>query len=83
MPNLDPQLWLQRVTLEGDLLTWLAVHGYLCLALRHPAMTGPSRHLVAAVVRQLGEVLVARGALTAAELAEVSRGEAADDGFPG
>jgi hypothetical protein len=56
-------------------LTWMAVHGNLCLALRHPANSGPSRKLIENFVRQLGENLVENGVLTAAELAEVQRTE--------
>jgi len=83
MPTLDETVWRQRVTLDLNLLTIMAIHGNLCLALRHPANSGPSTQLVAAVVRQLGEVLVARRALTAAELAEVYAVEAKADGFGG
>jgi len=80
MPHSDEAVWMQRITLELNLLTIMALHGNLCLALRHPANRGPSTHLVAAVVRQLGEVLLARGALTAAELADVYAVEAEEGG---
>jgi len=83
MPSSHEAVWMQHVTRELNLLTIMAIHGNLCLALRHPANRGPSTQLVAAVVRQLGEVLVARGALTAAELAEVYAVEAKEDGFGG
>lgn len=83
MPNLDETVWRQHVTLELNVLTVMAIHGNLCLALRHPANRGPSTRLVAAVVHQLGELLVARGALTAAELAEVYAVETEEGGFRG
>ena len=83
MPTLDETVWRKHVTLELSLLTVMAVHGNLCLALRHPANRGPSTRLVVALVRQLGEFLVARGALTAAELAEVYAVESAEGGFRG
>lgn len=62
------------VTAAG--IVWMAVHGNLCLALRHPSNTGPSRLLVQDFVGQLGQHLVAVGILTPSELAEVQRVEA-------
>ena len=63
MPTLDETVWRKQVTLDLSLLTVMAVHGNLCLALRHPANRCPSTRLVVALVRQLGEFLVARGTL--------------------
>lgn len=58
-------------------ITWMAIHGNLCLALRHPSNTGPSRLLVKEFLNQLGQHLVGVGVLTPAELAEVQRTETA------
>ena len=59
-----------ELPVHAPLLTWMAVHGVLCLGLRHPEMNGPSRRIVEDFVRQLGQALVANGLLTAQELRE-------------
>jgi len=56
-------------------LIWMAVHGNLCLALRHPSNTGPSRQIVIRFVRALGHRLVTHGVLTAEELRVAQRVE--------
>jgi hypothetical protein len=43
---------------EADAFTWMAVHGNLQLALRHPANQGPSRAVVQNFVNALGALLV-------------------------
>lgn len=53
---------------DAPLLTWLAIHGNLCLALRHPANRGGSRKLVVDFVRALGAKLVERRVLTQDQL---------------
>lgn len=55
-------------TVEADLLTWMAVHGNLLLALRHPQNCGPAGQLVADFAKKLGEMLVEGGIITQAEL---------------
>jgi hypothetical protein len=59
-----------------DALTWMVVHGAVCLALRHPAFAGPSRQRALQFVRQLGQGLVRWGCLSADELALCERTEA-------
>jgi hypothetical protein len=61
------------IAAEG--LLWMAVHGTLCLGLRHPAYTGPSRELVLRFTKRLGRDLVAWGCLTEEELAVVNKTE--------
>jgi len=51
----------------------LAMHGALCLALRHPQFKGPSRQLVASSVKQMGKYLVDNGILTPEQLAEAEQ----------
>lgn len=65
-------------SVETSGLTWMAVHGCICLGLRHPAYTGPSRELVMNFVRTLGAELVQHGVLTESELREVERFETED-----
>jgi len=55
-------------SVEVNGLMWIAIHGNLQLALRHPHNTGPSRTLVLAFVLELGDRLVEWGVLTAEEL---------------
>lgn len=57
-----------RKTVEADLLTWMAIHGNLSLALRHPQNKGPSRAYVARFVKRLGQWLVEQGVVTQEEL---------------
>jgi len=49
-------------------LTWLAVHGNICLALRHPQNKGASRRLVEKFVKELGNKLVEWKVITQQEL---------------
>jgi len=63
-------------TMTAPLLTWLAVHGNLCLALRHPDNRGASRTWVIAFVKALGQHLVSLDVLTADELAAAEKLEA-------
>jgi len=58
----------KHVSVTTNLLTWLAIHGNLCLALRHPANKGPSRPLVVNFTKQLGKKLVEWGVLTHQQL---------------
>lgn len=60
-------------TVAASLLQWMTVHGYLCLALRHPGATGPSRNLAVDFVEQLGELLVNGGLLSRTELEEAQQ----------
>jgi hypothetical protein len=62
-------------SVETNGLTWMAIHGTLCLGLRHPAYKGPSRLLVKSFTEELGRKLVEWGALTEEELALVDRTE--------
>lgn len=75
----------RTVLLEVDLLTLMAIHGYLCLGLRHPgASPGDTRNLVLRFVESAGSNLVRGGLLTRAELALVHRVERQENphGFP-
>jgi hypothetical protein len=58
---------------EANLLTWTAVHGNLCLALRNPSNRGASRQIVIDFVRELGAYLLERGALDKATLERAER----------
>lgn len=64
----DPAFWKSSVEVRMDILTLMAVHGSLCLTLRHPAFQGSSRKLVEAFKSQVGEYLVTLGALTPEQL---------------
>jgi hypothetical protein len=62
-------------SIEVNGLMWMAIHGTLCLGLRHPAYTGPSRLLVKSFVEELGRKLTDWGVLTDDELALVEKTE--------
>jgi len=78
---IDPATVAQRAAMTEEYsigspgLVWMAVHGTLCLGLRHPAYGGPSRAFVENFVRALGDCLVEWGCLTPEELAFVQRVE--------
>ena len=66
---------------DAELFTWLAVHGTLCLGLRHPRHTGPSRRIAEEFVRALGARLVEEGLLSADELNDAERLERQEGGL--
>lgn len=70
--------WLANTqgTVSASLLTWITVHGNLCLALRHPQNRGPSRKLAVEFTKALGKALVEWGALTPEQLKEAEKLEA-------
>jgi hypothetical protein len=78
----DAACWTQPIELVIPLGIALAMHGHLCLALRHPGTRDhPLRPAVVRAVRRLGDLLVARGALTATELATIEGDEARAGGL--
>lgn len=81
MPSANPQFWLREVLVRVNVLTLMAVHGNLLLALRHPLNLGESRDLVLNFCKQIGEELVLLGALTPEQLKEAYRMEA-EEGTP-
>ena len=64
---------LKHVTVDATLLDWMAVHGNLCLALRHPQNQGESRALVVGMIHKLGTLLVTYEILTAEEMNRATR----------
>jgi len=76
MPATDPAIWKQKVSLDLDLLAVMALHGNLCLALRHPKNQGQSRQIIQDFITVLGNHLVALGGLTSDELAKAEHIEA-------
>jgi hypothetical protein len=70
--------WLAKTdgTVKANLLTWITVHGNLCLALRHPQNQGPSRKVAVMFTKALGKALVEWGALTPEQLEEAEKLEA-------
>ncbi len=67
----DAARWMTLPPLRAIVL--LALHGNLCLALRHPANIGPSRRLVIEMVHELERVLGAAGLTTVADIEKVRR----------
>jgi hypothetical protein len=63
----------EPLLVETNGLTWMAVHGAICLGCRHPHYVGPSRILVVAFVRELGQRLVEAGVLTKDEVQMIER----------
>ena len=65
----------KKASVTTNLLTWLAVHGNLCLALRHPANRGASRPHVLKFTKELGKQLVKWGVITQSQLEEAEKTE--------
>jgi hypothetical protein len=63
----------RRFGLESDAITWLAVHGNLCLALRHEGNTGAAREMVLGFLESLKEMLVKSNLVTQKEIDEQTR----------
>jgi hypothetical protein len=57
--NIDKAL--DTVGVEAPQWVWLAVHGYLCLGLRHPMAGGEAREAALAFVNRLSAKLVECG----------------------
>jgi len=70
LPEAEKAAWMiqHRAQVIANYLTWLAVHGNLCLALRHPENRGASRRYVVDFVKGLGKMLVAAGVMTEAQM---------------
>lgn len=62
-----------EVSVNATVLTWLTVHGNLCLSLRHPQNRGESRALCIDVVRMLSKLIVEAGVMTQAEMDQANR----------
>ena len=73
MEIFDPKIWQQKAGIEFDLLTWYAVHGHLCLALRQPQNIGPSRELIKKVLAEIGLLLLEAKLVNAEQLSEAYR----------
>ena len=68
---LDREFWAQPVALESDLLTFMAMHGCIALALKHPeALKGPARAMMVDLVNRMSDELVHRGAIDRGDLDE-------------
>ena len=66
--DISPDKLLELVVVEESLFVWMAIHGNLCLALRHPENRGLSARYMEDFVRKLGRLLVEKGVMTQAEL---------------
>ena len=81
MPPVNPQFWRKEVTIKLNVITLMAVHGNLLLALRHPRNQGESRDLIIDFCKEIGEELVLLGALAPEQLKEAYRVEY-ENGIP-
>lgn len=81
MPPVSPEFWHKDVTIKLNVITLMAVHGNLLLALRHPLNHGESRDLSINFVKQIGEELVLLGALAPEQLHGAYKVEA-ENGTP-
>lgn len=82
MAPTNPQFWLREVLVKVNVLTLMAVHNNLLLALRHPQNTGEPRDIVLNFCKQVGEELVLLGALTPEQLEEMYIIEAKEKDTP-
>lgn len=71
----DKEFWLNKIVkFELNVLSMMALHGNLCLALRHPDNDGASRMIMIAFVRSVGNKLVDLGAITPEQRKEAEAG---------
>ncbi len=75
LPNAEV-LATTAMALDVTALELLALHGQLCLALRHPGNTGASRAVAEAWVESIEALLVDAGALTPALVTVIHQVEA-------
>lgn len=61
--------------LETELIVWAAIHGCLCLALRHPEYVGASRAMVENALTGIEALLVSGGLFTREEMAAAHKVE--------
>ena len=81
----DTAFWSQPISIDCTMVQVMAIHGFLCLALRHPEIGDSARAVIVDIVRHIGEQLIARQALTIEEANEAERGikrSAAWDMYP-
>ena len=78
MPPVNPEFWRKEVTINLNVITLMAVHGNLLLALRHPRNQGTSRDLIIDFCKQIGEELVLLGAMAPEQLKEAYRVESGE-----
>lgn len=76
--SIDIDKALETAEIEETLFVWMAVHGNLCLALRHPQNAGASREYVEKFVRKLSALLVERGLITQSQIDDATRLERAE-----
>lgn len=72
---LDPRMLTANASVNAPMLTWVTVHGNLCLALRHPSNSGQSRELCLQMVQHLSKLIVDAGIMTQEEMDEANRVE--------
>lgn len=66
--TMDLSIARKPAAIETELIAWSAVHGCLCLALRHPEYTGASRSMVEHMLNGIETLLVDGGLFTRAEM---------------
>ena len=71
----------EPITITRRALDWLAVHGNVCLGLRHPNNIGPSRAMVEKFLADLEAELLACGLLSPADIAEIHQLERQESPF--
>jgi hypothetical protein len=78
----DTAFWQEPVELVIPLWVAMSLHGFACLGLRHPGTRDhANRAATVRAVRRLGDLLVARGAITTEELAMLESVEAQEGGL--
>jgi len=73
--NLDPRVLAANASVTAPMLTWVTVHGNLCLSLRHPQNAGQSRELCLQMVRHLSKLIVDAEIMTQEEMDQANRVE--------
>lgn len=65
----------KHISIQLPAISWLAVHGNLCLALRHPENIGPSRTLAKSAILTIEAALLALDIMDQEDIEKVHRTE--------
>jgi len=71
----DPEFWMQRLEFNISLQELMAIHGGLCLALRHPNMPPSVVAVLKSSVEKFTAILIDTKALTPEQAAYALREE--------
>lgn len=64
MSDFNDKRWIKEIAVTLPALSWLTIHGTVCLGLRHPHNTGPSRKIAEDFITSIETFLMQNDLLT-------------------